>query len=138
MTSTTSDGALNSLGKLFFERVIEGVGRIRRRADKGGDWPFDPNGLIRDLVAGRMTLDDPYLQAVLLDWIESEDRNVFLNQDTGEFVYVLSAKRGNKVYATRKSKKRNEIEAALWVFVDFPRLSAAWGRPPIGYTTMAV
>jgi len=25
--------------------------------------------------------------------------------------------------------------AALWVFVDFPRLSAAWGRPPIGYTT---
>ncbi|MBE6519710.1 MAG: hypothetical protein E7Z68_01125 [Thermoplasmata archaeon] len=113
MTSTTSYGALNSLGKLFFEGVLEGVRKIRRRTCNGGDWPFDPNELIRDLVAGRMTLDDPYLQAVLLDWIESEDRNVFLNQDTGEFVYALSAKRGNKVYATRKSKRRNEIEAAL-------------------------
>ena len=113
MTSTTSDGALNSLGKLFFEGVLEGVRKIRRHTCNGGDWPFEPNDLIRDLVAGRMTLDDPYLQAVLLDWIESEDRNVFLNQDTGEFVYALSAKRGNKVYATRKSKKRNEIEAAL-------------------------
>ena len=86
---------------------------VRRRTDAGGDWPFEPGDLIRQLLDGELSLYDSHLQALLLDWIEAEDHNVFLNQDTGEFVYVLSAKRGNKVYATRKSKKRNEIEAAL-------------------------
>ncbi len=52
-------------------------------------------------------MDDPQLQAEFLDWIESEDRNKFLNTETGEVIYALSAKRGNKVYATRKTKKRD-------------------------------
>jgi len=58
-------------------------------------------------------MDDPHLQAELLDWIESEDRNKFLNLETGETIYALSAKRGNKVYATRKTKKRDQIKIAL-------------------------
>ena len=58
-------------------------------------------------------MDDPILQAELLDWIESEDRNKFLNLTTGETIYALSAKRGNKVYATRKTKKRDQIKNAL-------------------------
>ncbi len=86
---------------------------VRRRTDAGGDWPFEPGDLIRQLLDGELSLYDSHLQALLLDWIEAEDHNVFLNQETGVFTYALSAKRGNKVYATRKSKKRNEIEAAL-------------------------
>lgn len=58
-------------------------------------------------------MDDPQLQAEFLDWIESEDRNKFLNTETGEVIYALSAKRGNKVYATRKTKKRDQIKTAL-------------------------
>ena len=58
-------------------------------------------------------MDDTHLQAELLDWIESEDRNKFLNLTTGETIYALSAKRGNKVYATRKTKKRDQIKTAL-------------------------
>jgi len=58
-------------------------------------------------------MDDPQLQAEFLDWIESEDRNKFLNTETGEVIYALSAKRGNKVYATRKTKKRDQIKNAL-------------------------
>jgi hypothetical protein len=58
-------------------------------------------------------MDGTRLQAELLDWIESEDRNKFLNLTTGETIYALSAKRGNKVYATRKIKKRGQIKTAL-------------------------
>ena len=58
-------------------------------------------------------MDDPELQAELLDWIESEDRNKFLNLESGETIYALSAKRGNKVYATRKTKNRDKIKTAL-------------------------
>ena len=60
-----------------------------------------------------MSLDDPLLQAILLDWIESEDYNKFLNLDTGEFIYAKSAKRGNVVYATRKTKKRDALKNAI-------------------------
>lgn len=58
-------------------------------------------------------MDDTRIQAELLDWIESEDRNKFLNLTTGETIYALLAKRGNKVYATRKTKKRDQIKTAL-------------------------
>ena len=58
-------------------------------------------------------MDDPLLQAILLDWIESEDYNKFLNLETGEFIYAKSAKRGNVVYATRKTKKRDALKNAI-------------------------
>ena len=48
-----------------------------------------------------------------MDWIESDDHNQFLNKETGEIIYALSPKRGNKVYATRKTKKRDKIKTAL-------------------------
>ncbi|MBE6528240.1 MAG: hypothetical protein E7Z64_03620 [Thermoplasmata archaeon] len=53
------------------------------------------------------------LQAILLDWIESEDYNKFTNLETGEIIYAQSAKRGNVVYATRKTKKRDALKNAL-------------------------
>ena len=58
-------------------------------------------------------MDDPLLQAILLDWIESEDYNKFLNLETGEFIYAKSAKRGNVVYVTRKTKKRDALKNAI-------------------------
>ena len=58
LTNVTSDGALSNLGKLFFEEVLKGVRWLHCRTHNGGDWPFEPDNLIRDMVAGRMTLDD--------------------------------------------------------------------------------
>jgi hypothetical protein len=82
---------------------------------------FDTEELIRQLVTGERSLDDPLLQAILLDWIESEDYNKFRNLETGETIYAQSAKRGNVVYATRKTKKRdamkNVIEGKIF---DYP------------------
>jgi hypothetical protein len=103
------------------KEVLLGVRRMEFRANANGDWPFDPEELIRDLVEGRKSLNDPILQATLLDWMESEDYNEFLDLETGEKVLTLSAKRGNVVYATRKTKKRDMIKNALdgRVF-DFP------------------
>ena len=76
------------------------------REDKGGSWPFEPSELIRDLMDGKQSLDDPKLQSLLLDWIESADYNIFLNKDTEEQVYALAAKRGNIVYPLTFRKRR--------------------------------
>ena len=95
------------------KEVLLRVRKIERRTGNGGAWAHETNELIRELVNGERSLDDPTLQAELLDWIESEDRNKFLNLETGETIYALSAKRGNKVYATRKTKKRDQIKNAL-------------------------
>jgi len=93
--------------------VLLNVRKLEFRANASGDWPFDRQELIRDLVRGKRSLSDPTLQAILLDWIESEDYNKFMDLETGEVVYAQSAKRGNKVYATRKTKKRDLIKSAL-------------------------
>ena len=58
--------------------VIKNIPKVQRRTDNSGDWPFDTDELIRQLLRGEITLDDPILQATLLDWIESEDYNKFI------------------------------------------------------------
>ena len=93
--------------------VIKNIPKVQRRTDNSGDWPFDTDELIRQLLRGEITLDDPILQATLLDWIESEDYNKFINLETKEVIYAQSAKRGNVVYATRKTKNRDKMKAAL-------------------------
>ena len=93
--------------------VIKSLPKIERRTDNSGDWPFDTDELIRKLVRREMSLDDPTLQAILLDWMESEDYNKFINLESGEVIYAQSAKRGNVVYATRKTKNRDRMKDAL-------------------------
>ena len=95
------------------KNVLQRVKKIERRTGNSGAWPHETDELIRDLLSKQLSLDDPELQAELLDWIESEDRNKFLNLESGETIYALSAKRGNKVYATRKTKNRDKIKTAL-------------------------
>ena len=93
--------------------VIKSLPKIERRTDNSGDWSFDTDELIRKLVRREMSLDDPTLQAILLDWMESEDYNKFINLESGEVIYAQSAKRGNVVYATRKTKNRDRMKDAL-------------------------
>ncbi len=93
--------------------VLLSMRKIELRANANGCWPFDHLKLIGDLVKGKRSLNDPGLQAILLDWIQSEDYNKFLNLETGEIVYAQSAKRGNMVYATRKTKKRDVLKNAI-------------------------
>ena len=66
-----------------------------------------------DLVKGNIRMDDENLQKELLLWMGSDDYNVFKNLQTGEEIYALSCKRGNKVYATRKTQQKNRILDAL-------------------------
>ncbi len=99
--------------KVSLSDVLRNIPVIKRRTQESGCWPFDSDELIRQLVRGERSLDDPLLQAILLDWIESEDYNKFTNLETGEVIYAQSAKRGNVVYATRKTKKRDAMKNAL-------------------------
>jgi hypothetical protein len=99
--------------KITLSDVLRNIPVIKRRAKESGCWPFDTDEFIIKLLKGEMSLDDPLLQAILLDWIESEDYNKFLNLETGEFIYAKSAKRGNVVYATRKTKKRDALKNAI-------------------------
>jgi len=99
--------------KVSLSDVLRNIPVIKRRTQESGCWPFDPDELIRQLVRGEKSLDDSLLQAILLDWIESEDYNKFTNLETGEIIYAQSAKRGNVVYATRKTKKRDALKNAL-------------------------
>ena len=112
---TTVSGIPQEQGhrKVSLSDVLRNISVIKRRTQESGCWPFDPDELIRQLVRGERSLDDPLLQAILLDWIESEDYNKFTNLETGEVIYAQSAKRGNVVYATRKTKKRDAMKNAL-------------------------
>lgn len=78
--------------KVTLSDVLRNIPAIKRRTKEFGCWPFDTDDLIIKLLKGEMSLDDTLLQAILLDWIESEDYNKFLNLETGEFIYAKSAK----------------------------------------------
>ena len=74
-----------------------------------------------DLTSGKKSLLGADLQSAFLDCLESEDYNVFLNTESGEKIYALSCKRGNVVYATRKTIKKNELlKAAEGRAFDWP------------------
>ena len=77
--------------------------KSRFRSEFSGKWPYDPEQLMRDLVEGRITLENEPLQKTGLDWFGSEDYNVYQNKETGELIYALCSKRGNVVHCARKS-----------------------------------
>jgi len=66
-----------------------------------------------DCLRGDTKLLDPELQAVFLDWMGSVDYNLFRNIETGGDYYAMCCRRGNVVYATRKTNKEKEIRNAL-------------------------
>ena len=119
----TGDGSTieKDSSKPRLKDILHTLKKIERRTESNGCWPFETQALIKDLVNHRKSLSDSDLQAILLDWIESEDHNEFIDTETGEKIFALSAKRGNVVYATRKTKKRDTIRNALddKIF-DFP------------------
>ena len=87
--------------------------RTRSRTGNGGDWTKDPRKLMRDLVNGHRSLHERKLQAGYLDWMESRDYILYKNTETGDMHSALSCKRGNIVYAARKSAMRKEVADAL-------------------------
>ena len=101
------------LGDARLRDVIRQIPKIELRTNESGCWPFEDEELIIQLVSGEKSLIDPMLQATFLDWIESADYNKFINLETGDVIYAQSAKRGNVVYATRKTKKRDQMKNAL-------------------------
>jgi len=69
--------------------------------------------LIAELIDGETSISDPELQSTLLDWMASIDYNLFRNTETGDDYYAMCCRRGNVVYATRKTNKEKEIRDAL-------------------------
>ena len=68
---------------------------------------------MRDLVDGKITLEDESLQRAGLDWFGSEDYNVYQNKETGELIYALCSKRGNVVHCARKSEQKKALSDAI-------------------------
>lgn len=68
---------------------------------------------MRDLVEGRITLEDESLQKTGLDWFGSEDYNVYQNKETGELIYALCSKRGNVVHCAKKSEQKKALSDAI-------------------------
>ncbi len=87
--------------------------KSRFRSEFSGEWPYDPEQLMRDLVEGRITLENESLQKTGLDWFESEDYNVYQNKETGELIYALCSKRGNVVHCAKKSEQKKALSDAI-------------------------
>ena len=119
--NVTPDGGNLPSGGSTVRAALRNLETKEHRTNANGEWPFDPLDLIRDLVEGKRSLEDDNLQAILFDWMESSDYNKFINLETGEIIFAQSAKRGNVVYATRKSKKRDALKNAITGKVfDYP------------------
>ena len=84
----------------------------RRKGRKGGEWKHGSE-LIASLIRGDITLQDKDLQNELIDWMLTDDVNVFCNEQTKEVVYALASKRGNPVYAAKKGERLNEVLEAV-------------------------
>ncbi|MBR4504284.1 MAG: hypothetical protein IKP20_04865 [Candidatus Methanomethylophilaceae archaeon] len=83
MSVTSVQGHPSAVPRVPLSDVLKALSEIKRRTDKSGCWPFETEELIKRLVSGDMSISDPSLQAILLDWMESEDYNEFVNLDTG-------------------------------------------------------
>jgi hypothetical protein len=76
-------------------------------------WVYD-NSEVRDLLyKGRIRLDENDMVKTFLEWKDEECHVNFRNEETGEFLEVLSPKRGNPAYAKNKRKKASEIYQGL-------------------------
>lgn len=95
------------------EVVSDAHPKSRFRTDNDDEWPYDPEQLMRDLVEGRRSLLDEDLQMTFLDWMESEEYNEFVNQETGERIHALCSKRSNVVSCSRKNEQRNAVSNAI-------------------------
>lgn len=121
-TSTTSEGS--DLGS-FSDRFPHHLSTLSRtpskptpgkksgRVGNNGEWPFERQELMRSMVSGEVSMTSPAIEASFLDWMESEDYNVFENKETGERTHAQVCKRGNVVYAARKTAKKNELKNAM-------------------------
>lgn len=84
----------------------------RFKGKKGGEWKYGAD-LIADLIFGNRTLQDEELQKELLDWMLTDEKNMFRNKQTQQLVFALVAKRGNAAYAAKKGERLNEIIDAI-------------------------
>ena len=90
MQSTTSADALK--GSFSIEEFIENNHNITDPYK----WYPDGNQLMKDLVEGNISLHNPKIQKRLLNWMTDERYNVFRDVETGDEIYALGRKRGNK------------------------------------------
>ncbi|MBQ7701721.1 MAG: hypothetical protein IJT54_04880 [Candidatus Methanomethylophilaceae archaeon] len=107
LQSTTSADALK--GSFSIEEFIENNHNITDPYK----WYSDGNQLMKDLVEGNTSLHNPKIQKRLLNWMTDERYNVFRDVETGDEIYALGRKRGNKAYAAKKTEQKNKLCRAL-------------------------
>ncbi|MDO5862255.1 MAG: hypothetical protein Q4Q58_05640 [Thermoplasmata archaeon] len=78
----------------------------------GGEWHHGAE-LIVKLIEKQITLGDDELQKEFIDWLLTDDKNVFKNKETGEVRFALAAKRGNPAYASKKNGTLDELIEAM-------------------------
>ena len=84
----------------------------RFKGKKGGEWKYGEE-LIADLVLGKKTMQNEELQKELLDWILTDNKNMFRDKRTDQLIYALASKRGNAAYAAKKGEILNKMIADL-------------------------
>ena len=89
----------------------------RRSGDWFGEWRYDRRELRADLANGKLSLDDLKHQGRFLDWIRDDPVLMFEDKVTKERVYTPACRRGNRPYAMKKARQRNEILDAFDVKV---------------------
>lgn len=76
-------------------------------------WYPDAERLITDLVSGNLSLYDEELQKRLMNWMSDEQYNEFIDLNSGEKIYGLIKRRGNKAYAAKKTDQKSKLCRAL-------------------------
>lgn len=76
-------------------------------------WYPDAERLMTDLVSGNLSLYDEELQKRLINWMSDEQYNEFIDLNSGEKIYGLIKRRGNKAYAAKKTDQKSKLCRAL-------------------------
>ncbi len=76
-------------------------------------WYPDAERLMTDLVSGNLSLYDEELQKRLMNWMSDEQYNEFIDLNSGEKIYGLIKRRGNKAYAAKKTDQKSKLCRAL-------------------------
>jgi len=115
MPRTAVDLLLARRGKRKGSRIDLSPRDAKRLAGYGSEakWVYDSQDVLGLLHDRLVRLNERDMVETFFEWIEEECYVNLVNNETGEFLEVLSPKRGNPAYARNKRKKASEIHQGL-------------------------
>ncbi len=115
MPGTALDRLFVRLGKRKGSPMELSPRDAKRLAGPEGEtkWVYDSPGILDLLHKGLIKLDERDMVETFFSWIGQECYVNLINNSTGEYLELLSPKRGNSAYARNKRKKASEIYQGL-------------------------